>query len=72
MFGLLTLPNVLALLDLILIIPVSSADAERGLNQVKRAVTDSRSKLTSTSLSDSVGVPCYAETIVQREMCGPI
>ncbi|KAK0134949.1 Zinc finger protein 862 [Merluccius polli] len=45
-------PDVLDLMDLVMSIPVSTADCERGFNTMKQVKTDWRSKLTSASLTD--------------------
>lgn len=45
-------PNVLALVDLILSLPASSAEAERGFSQMGLVKSDWRSRLLDTSLSD--------------------
>ena len=48
--------NLLCLVDLILTIPASSADAERGFNRLKIAKSDWRSKLSDTNLSDQMTI----------------
>ncbi|XP_053400145.1 uro-adherence factor A-like [Mercenaria mercenaria] len=47
-------PNFLALVDLILSIPASSADAERGFNRLKITKSDWRSCLSDSHLSDQL------------------
>ncbi|KAK9971512.1 hypothetical protein ABG768_024875 [Culter alburnus] len=44
--------NALSLVDLILTVPASTADCERGFNQMKLVKSDGRSRLTSRSLCD--------------------
>lgn len=43
-------PDILILVDLILTVPASTADCERGFNQMKLVKSDWRSRLTSRSL----------------------
>lgn len=45
-------PNILALVDLVLTLPASSADAERGFNRLKITKSDWRSRLHDKHLSD--------------------
>ncbi|KAK0135054.1 Zinc finger protein 862 [Merluccius polli] len=45
-------PDVLDLIDLVLAVPASTADCERGFSTMKQVKTDWRSNLTSSSLSD--------------------
>ena len=47
-------PNILSLVDLVLTIPASSADAERGFSRLKYTKTDARSRLLDTTLSDQL------------------
>lgn len=45
-------PSVLSLIDLVLSLPASSAEAERGFSLMKTIKTDWRSRLTDDSVSD--------------------
>ncbi len=45
-------PNALALVDLILTLPASSAECERGFSRMKATKTDTRNKLKATTMSD--------------------
>ncbi|XP_060782584.1 zinc finger protein 862-like [Neoarius graeffei] len=45
-------PDMLSLIDLILTLPASTADCERGFSKMKLAKTDWRSRLTTSSLCD--------------------
>ncbi|XP_019351597.1 sperm flagellar protein 2 isoform X2 [Alligator mississippiensis] len=45
-------PNILTLIDLILTLPASSAEAERGFSQMKRTTMQQHSKLMSDSVTD--------------------
>ncbi|XP_070547018.1 zinc finger protein 862-like [Ptychodera flava] len=56
-------PNVLGLIDLILAIPASSAEAERGFSLMKSTKTDWRSTLKDTSLSDLMMVQLMSPPI---------
>ena len=56
--------NLLCLVDLILTIPASSADAERGFNRLKMAKRDWRSKLSDTNLSDQMTIMLEGPSIV--------
>ena len=56
--------NLLCLVDLILTIPASSADAERGFNRLKIAKSDWRSKLSDTNLSDQMTIMLEGPSIV--------
>lgn len=47
-------PNILSVIDLVLTIPASSADAERGFNRLKMTKNDWRSRLLDTRLSDQL------------------
>ena len=49
-------PNVFGLIDLILTLPDSSADAERGFSHMKFVKSDWRSRLSDTYLSDLMTV----------------
>jgi hypothetical protein len=57
--------NFLALADLVMTIPASSADAERGFNRLKITKTDWRSKLTDDHLSDQMMVMLESASILQ-------
>ena len=46
------LPNVLGLIDLILTIPASTAECERGFSGMKRVKSDWRARLNTSTLSD--------------------
>ena len=48
--------NILSLMDLILSLPVSTAECERGFSWLKRTKTDWRANLGATSLNDLM---CY-------------
>lgn len=56
--------NLLSLVDLILSIPASSADAERGFNRLKMAKSDWRSKLSDANLSDQLTIMLEAPSIL--------
>ncbi|CAC5404060.1 unnamed protein product [Mytilus coruscus] len=56
--------NLLSLVDLILTIPASSADAERGFNRLKMAKSDWRSKLTDANLSDQLTIMLEGPSIL--------
>ena len=58
-------PNILALCDLVMTIPASSADAERGFNKLKQTKSDWRSKLTDDHLSDQMMVMLESSEIKQ-------
>ncbi|KAK5851448.1 hypothetical protein PBY51_002242 [Eleginops maclovinus] len=45
-------PDILSLVDLILTLPASTADCERGFSQMKLVKSDWRSRLSTTSLCD--------------------
>ena len=45
-------PNLLCLIDLILTIPASTADCERGFSAIKRIKSDWRASLATPTLSD--------------------
>ena len=47
-------PNILSLVDLVLTIPASSADAERGFSRLKYTKTDSRSRVSDIHLTDQL------------------
>ena len=49
-------PSVLALIDLVLSLPASSAEAERGFSLMKIIKTDWRSRLTDDSVSDLMSI----------------
>ncbi|XP_052074826.1 uncharacterized protein LOC127712430 isoform X2 [Mytilus californianus] len=56
--------NLLSLVDLILTIPASSADAERGFNRLKMAKSDWRSKLSDANLSDQLTIMLEGPSIL--------
>ena len=47
-----TVGNVLSLIDLVLTIPATSVEAERGFSVMKRVKTDFRNKLANPALND--------------------
>ncbi|XP_069897030.1 zinc finger protein 862-like [Dipodomys merriami] len=47
-------PNILMLVDLVLALPASSAEAERGFNQMKRTKSHMHAKIRAESLTDSL------------------
>jgi len=49
-------PNILALVDLLLSLPAGSVEAERGFSQMNLVMSDWRSCLLDTSLSDQLTV----------------
>ncbi|XP_013402713.1 zinc finger protein 862 [Lingula anatina] len=49
-------PNICALLAIVMVLPVSTADAERGFSLMKRIKTDWRASLTPSSLSNLMTV----------------
>ncbi len=53
----------LSLVDLILTVPASTADCERGFNQMKLVKSDWRSRLTSRSLCDLLTVQLSSPSI---------
>ena len=65
-FGL-QFPNILSLMDLILSIPPSSADCERGFSQVKLVKNDWRSTLTNDSLNDLLMVQLETPSIEEYD-----
>jgi hypothetical protein len=56
-------PAILSLIDLILSLPSSSVEAERGFSLMKLIKTDWRSKLKDTTLSDLMVVKPESEPI---------
>ncbi|XP_053372900.1 uncharacterized protein LOC123560712 [Mercenaria mercenaria] len=56
-------PNILQLVDLVLTIPTSSADAERGFSQLKNIKTDRRTRLQDVTLCDQMTVLLETEDI---------
>lgn len=56
-------PDILSLVDLILTVPASTADCERGFNQMKLVKSDWRSRLTSRSLCDLLTVQLSSASI---------
>ena len=50
------LPNICCLLDLVITIPASSADAERGFSRLKLLKTNQRTRLHDDSVSDQLMV----------------
>lgn len=55
--------NVLSLVKIMLVIPISSAWAERGFPRLKRVKTDFRSSLTAPVLTDLMYVILSTETV---------
>lgn len=49
-------PNILCLVDLVLTIPASSTDADRGFSYMKNTKTDNRSRLLQAHLTDQMTV----------------
>ena len=49
-------PNMLSLVDLILSIPASSAEVERGFSQLKLIKSANRSKMSQKSLNDNLAI----------------
>ncbi|XP_017200164.2 sperm flagellar protein 2 isoform X2 [Oryctolagus cuniculus] len=47
-------PNILRLVDLVLTLPASSAEAERGFSQMKRITSHTHAKVTSESITDTL------------------
>lgn len=45
-------PNILTLVDLVLTLPASSAEAERGFSQMKRAKSQMRATIKAESMTD--------------------
>ena len=58
-------PNFPCLVDLILSIPASSADAERGFNRLKMVKSDWRSKLSDVHLSEQMTIMLEGPSILQ-------
>ena len=59
-------PNVLAVIDLLLTLPASSTEAERGFSAMKVVKTDWRSKLKDDSLSDLMMVKLQSAPILPK------
>lgn len=55
--------NILSLIDLILTLPVSTAECERGFSWLKRTKTDWRSSLNSRSLNDLMTISMVSPSI---------
>ena len=55
--------NLLHLIDLVLSLPATSSDAERGFSQMKLVKTDWRSKLTDDHLTDLMTVQLEGEDL---------
>ena len=62
-------PNILDLIDLVLTIPASSAECERGFSHVKRIKSTERNRLDESSLSDLLTIKLEGPTI---EMFNPV
>lgn len=56
-------PDILALVDLVLSLPASTAECERGFNVMKQVKTDWRSNLRSETLSDLLLVQLSSPSI---------
>ncbi|CAK6978282.1 zinc finger protein 862-like isoform X2 [Scomber scombrus] len=56
-------PDILSLVDLVLALPASTADCERGFNQMKLVKSDWRSRLTTSSLCDLMVVQLLSPSI---------
>lgn len=56
-------PDILSLVDLVLALPASTADCERGFNQMKLEKSDWRSRLTTSSLCDLLVVQLSSPSI---------
>ena len=55
--------NILALMDLLLTLPASSAEAERGFSQLKNVKTKLRTRLTAERVTDLLTVQLNAPSI---------
>ena len=55
--------NVLAIIDLILTLPASSAANERGFSQMKRTKTNTRSRMNNTTLNHSMVIQMATPTV---------
>ena len=62
-----TCNNILALVDLILTLPVSSAEAERGFSLMKRKKKDWRSRLNSSTVSDLMCIVLHMPKVGQYD-----
>lgn len=60
-------PNFMALVDLVLTIPASSADAECGFNRLKITKSDWRSKLSDRHLSDQLTIMLESSEVVMYD-----
>lgn len=58
-----TYPNICALLSIVLVLPVSTADAERGFSLMKRIKTDWRASLTPPSLTNLMTIKLSKVTL---------
>ena len=56
-------PDILSLVDLILTLPASTADCERGFSQMKLVKSDWRSRLSTTTLCDLLVVQLSSPSI---------
>ena len=56
-------PNLLSLIDLVLTIPASTAECERGFSAMKRVKSDWRCRLNTTTLSDLMFVMLEGSSI---------
>ncbi|XP_062616971.1 zinc finger protein 862-like isoform X2 [Saccostrea cucullata] len=55
--------NIFGLIDLLLTLPSSSSECERGFSQMKKIKTDSRTRLTEASLDDLLTVSLHSDAI---------
>lgn len=54
--------NILMLIDLILSLPASTSDCERGFSKMKLTKTDQRNKLKSTTMSDLILIQLHSSS----------
>jgi len=60
-------PNVLSLVDLVLTLPASTSECERGFSSMKQIKSDWRSSLKSSTLSDLMTVKLHSAAIEQYD-----
>ena len=58
-------PNVLELFDLILFLPASSSECERGFSAMKLIKTDYRNKLSSNRMTDIIRIKLHSVDLDQ-------
>ena len=63
-----TYPNILALMDLILTMAPSSAEAERGFSQLKLVKTNTRSSMGQNTLNNCLAVRLLSPTIKEYDL----